>query len=329
MNPRRRPVLRRRLVFVGLSALAGSVFAAQRELGTPWLGAAIGATIGAGITTTQSLLDRSRLGSRVRRLPLLASGLIVWAAYLAVILPTAVVYLRLASGDWRLDPVAAAFSIALTLLFSSINTIGRLIGWRVLGNVLIGRYQRPVREDRIFLFLDLAGSTGLAERLGEVRVQELIAQFYRDIAQPIAAYDGEIYQYRGDEISVTWPLTEGTRDASCVACALAIRDCIAARADWYRGAFGVVPEFRIGLHGGPVVAGEVGDERREIMYFGDTINVAARIEVLAKREGRAICISGDLLGRLDLPGGAQATSLGRFQLQGKQAQTEVFSLTAG
>jgi len=196
----------------------------------------------------------------------------------------------------------------------------------VLGNVLIGRYRRPVHEDRIFLFLDLAGSTGLAERLGETRVQELVAQFYFDIAQPIAAHGGEIYQYRGDEISVTWPLAAGTRDGSCVACAFAIRDRIAARADWYRHAFGAVPEFRIGLHGGPVVAGEVGDERREIMYFGDTINVSARIEALAKDAGRAVCISGDLLGRLALPARVKATPLGQFQLRGKHQQTEVFSL---
>jgi class 3 adenylate cyclase len=326
MHPGQRRRLRRQLAFTGLGTLTGLAFDRLRGTGAPVLGAATGMAIAAGIIAIQQAIIRTRLGEALRRLPLIASSAIVAVAYSVVILSTVAVAIRLDAGVWRLDTTAIILSLGATVFFTSVNTIGHLVGWRVLRNVLIGRYRQPAREERIFLFLDLAGSTTLAERLGELRVQELIARFYFDIAQPIAAHDGEIYQYRGDEISVIWPLSD-ERDARCIACAFAIRDSIAARADWYRNAFGTVPEFRIGLHGGPVVAGEVGDERREIMYFGDTINVAARIQALAKREGRAVCISGDLLARLDLPAGVQATPLGSFQLQGKQQRTEVFSLT--
>ena len=319
---------RQRMVFITLSVLAGMAFVTVHELGSLPMGGTVGATIAFGIIAIDEAFERSALGDALRSLPLAVGAVIVAAAYLAVILPTLTLAYRVESGVWRIDGIAVAFSVALTSLFIIANRIGRLIGWRVLGNVLLGRYHRPVREERVFLFLDLAGSTGLAERLGETRVQALIARFYFDIARPIAAHGGEIYQYRGDEISVTWKLASGVRDANCVACAFAIRACIAARADWYRRTFGVVPAFRIGLHGGPVVAGEVGAERREIMYFGDTINVAARIEALCKRERRDICISGDLLARLRLPAAVEATRLGRFQLQGKQQDTEVFSLGA-
>ena len=319
----------RHLIFVAISTLAGMAFVTLRGHGGLPTGAAVGATIALGIISIDELVDRSAAGGALRRLPLIVGGLVVAVAYLAVILPTLALAYRIDSGIWQLDGIAVAFSVVLTLFFIAANRIGQLVGWRVLGNVLLGRYHRPVHEERVFLFLDLAGSTGLAERLGEARVQALIARFYFDIAQPIAAHGGEIYQYRGDEISVTWKLAAGVRDAACVACAFAIRACIAARADRYRRRFGVVPTFRIGLHGGPVVAGEVGDQRREIMYFGDTINVAARIEALCKRERREICISGDLLARLRLPAAVEATCLGRFQLQGKQQETEIFSLSVG
>ena len=319
---------RRRLIFVALSVLAGMAFVTVHELGSLPMGGTVGATIAIGIIAIDETIERSALGDALRRLPLAVGGLVVAVAYLAVILPTLALAYRVESGEWQLDFIAVAFSTVLTLLFITATRIGQLVGWRVLGNVLLGRYHRPVHEERVFLFLDLAGSTGLAERLGEARVQALIARFYFDIAQPIAAHGGEIYQYRGDEISVTWNLASGVRDANCVACAFAIRACIAGRAEWYHRTFGVVPSFRIGLHGGPVVAGEVGAERREIMYFGDTINVAARIEALCKRERRDICISGDLLARLCLPAAVEATRLGRFQLQGKQQETEVFSLGA-
>jgi adenylate cyclase len=333
MMPAASTAVRRRrwmrlLTIVAISVFTGPAFVTLRGRGSIATGAAVGATIAFGILAIDEIVDRTALGRALRRLPLAVGGLAVVAAYLAVILPTLTLAYRVDSGVWHLEGIAVGYSIVVTVLFITANRIGRLVGWRVLRNVLLGRYHRPVREDRVFLFLDLAGSTGLAERLGETRVQELIARFYFDIAEPIAAYGGEIYQYRGDEISVSWKLAAGIRDASCVACAFAIRACIAARADWYRRAFGVVPTFRIGLHGGPVVAGEVGDERREIMYFGDTINVAARIEALCKRERRDICISGDLLTRLRLPDAVRATPLGRFQLQGKQLETEIFSLSA-
>ena len=50
----------------------------------------------------------------------------------------------------------------------------------------------------------------------------------------------------------------------------------------YEREFGVVPKFRTGLHGGPVVASECGDHKQEIVYFGDTVNTAARIEQQCK-----------------------------------------------
>ena len=85
-------------------------------------------------------------------------------------------------------------------------------------------------------------------------------------AQPLI-YDGTIYV---------------TASYSCV---FAIDAALTAHAESYRSRFGVVPEFRAGLHGGPVVASQVGDSKQEIVYFGDTINTAARIQGECKRLG--------------------------------------------
>ena len=56
-----------------------------------------------------------------------------------------------------------------------------------------------------------------------------------------------------------------------------IQELIVAQSPHYEAEFGVVPRFRAGIHGGPVVASEVGDDKREIVYFGDTVNTAARL----------------------------------------------------
>ena len=84
----------------------------------------------------------------------------------------------------------------------------RLVGSRVLFNVALGRYRLPVREARVLMFLDLAGSTSLAEAMGELRVQNLLTRFFYDIDEAIVAHGGEVHAYVGDEVIVTWPLDE-------------------------------------------------------------------------------------------------------------------------
>ena len=61
-------------------------------------------------------------------------------------------------------------------------------------------------------------------------------------------------------------------------CFFAVRDRIEDRGESYRYEFGSVPRFRAGLHAGPVVISECGDSRRQIAYFGDTMNVTARLQ---------------------------------------------------
>jgi class 3 adenylate cyclase len=58
--------------------------------------------------------------------------------------------------------------------------------------------------------------------------------------------------------------------------------------------FGVVPSFRIGVHGGEVVVSEQGDTKRAIGVYGTTINIAARMEEAAKTHNVACAISGDV-----------------------------------
>jgi class 3 adenylate cyclase len=87
-----------------------------------------------------------------------------------------------------------------------------------------------------------------------------------------------------------------------------------------------VPEFRAGLHAGPVAISECGDSRRQVAFFGDTMNVAARLQALCKDAGRALLVSGDLL-RLLHPGPQlDVEALGPTQLRGRAAPVEVFAL---
>lgn len=216
--------------------------------------------------------------------------------------------------------------VAIGVLF--ILQMNRLAGANVLRDFVTGRYHRPAAEERIFLFLDLEGSTALAERLGSARYFELLRRFVDDLTDPIVASRGEIYQYAGDEVVVTWPLAAGVREGSCVRCFFWGREALAREAARYTRDFGAVPRFRGGLHGGTVTAGELGDLRRQIAFVGDILNTAARLQEYAKRQGLDLVVSGSLLDRLALPPGIAASRCGELTLRGKESRVAAWSLSA-
>jgi adenylate cyclase len=109
-----------------------------------------------------------------------------------------------------------------------------------------------------------------------------------------------------------------------------VLDRIEADAAAWTARFGTVPRLRAALHGGPVVTAEVGVDRHKIAYFGDAVNVTARIEALCRPLGVGILISQDLLGRLDpLPDGVRARPLGLHALRGRGAPLAVATLERG
>jgi len=316
------------LLFTASGIVAGLSYRALKDnLPGSYLDAALtGLAITLGLYLARIGLEWTRPGRWLQRQPFYVSTLVELAVYFGVVIAALDLAGHLIDGYTYANEDSVLYSFDVSWRLVLLWKVVRLVGGSVLFNLAIGRYNRPVRDDRAFLFLDLVGSTAITERLGETETQALLSQFYFDIAQPIAECGGEVYQYRGDEISVSWPLKRAARRAAPVACARAIQAKITERAAFYRNRFGLVPEFRIGLHGGPVVSGEVGDAKREIVFFGDTLNTTARLLQAAKQHGIDICISAALLSELTLPADVGARSLGLVELRGKRAPLELFAL---
>jgi class 3 adenylate cyclase len=275
----------------------------------------------------------SRSSEWVRRWPLVVE-IVVQSVVMAVVVATvamalqAVLYGNRIETAWLLAdfPRIVAVTFAASIVIGAAYELTRLIGSRVLFNVIIGRYRRPTREQRVLLFLDLAGSTSLAEKMGELRMHQLLTRFFLDIDGAIRAHGGEVHAYVGDEVIVTWRVTAKVSERRYLECFFAIQDRIAERADSYRREFGLVPNFRAGLHSGPVVISECGDSRRQVAYFGDTVNVAARLQEYCKEVGRTLLVSADLL-RLVRPGNDLVVeALGPTLLRGRAAAVEVFAV---
>ena len=186
----------------------------------------------------------------------------------------------------------------LWLLIVMLTIAGSLISDKYgpgnLRSFFMGRYFRPKREERIFMFLDLRSSTYIAQVLCEQQYFHFIKDVIRDATPVILRHKGRIYQYVGDEITVSWWLQEGLNKLNCIRCPMEVRRVFNHRSSYYMSNYGVVPDFKAGLHCGPVMVGEIGVVKRDIAFSGEVVGTAARIQNRCNHLEVNLLISQDL-----------------------------------
>ena len=187
----------------------------------------------------------------------------------------------------------------------------------IIWNFLKGKYNSPKEEVRVFMFVDLISSTTIAENLGNEKYHSLLKDFFADITNSILYNKGEIYQYVGDEIIISWKLNNGINNNHCLQCFFDMRKAISKRKEKYEAKYALVPDFKAGLHYGKVIAGEVGIIKRDITFSGDVLNTAARIQGKCNEYNVKILSSDELLELLPYQDFFQKISLGNIELKGK------------
>jgi adenylate cyclase len=293
-----------------------------------------GAAIGL-VLSTLGTLELGPWSDAMRRWPVVVVFLVRTLVYALAFLIIPSVTSALIHGS--LEPlrhptqVVTGLTLALSFGFGFIVnlalTVTRLLGPSTVLSFITGRYHRPRQEHRIVLFLDLVGSTKLAEGLGDRQFHGFLNRVFWNATDPVLQAGGEIYRYVGDEIIVTWPARAASTGAA-VECVFAIEDALARRRNEYLARYGTVPKFRAALHAGPLVVGEMGDVKREIVLLGDTMNTGARIENVCRVTGHDYIASAPAMPKLDaLPPGVHAQSLGPVELRGKENVLELFALT--
>jgi adenylate cyclase len=205
--------------------------------------------------------------------------------------------------------------------------ISRLLGDGVLFKLLYGKYNKPVEEDRIFMFLDLKSSTTIAEKIGHEKFYSLLNSFFHEITEPVLTARAHIYQYVGDEIVFTWETRDGIEDANCLQIFFSIKKKIEARRDEYLNKYGLTPQFKAGVHFGKVIVGQIGDLKSEIVYNGDVLNTTARIQELCNEYNRELLISRSLVAQLNLPASFDQEYLGKVKLKGKEKEIHIYAIS--
>src|SRR5204863_3998799 len=163
-----------------------------------------------------------------------------------------------------------------------------------LKNLIRGRYHKPRKENRIFLFLDINDSTTIAEQIGHEKYFNMLHDFFADITDPILANWGHIYQYVGDEIVICWKNNPKYK----LRCLRFVRESVLTfkrKENYYLKEYGVAPTFKAGIHAGDVTAGYIGIIKKELIFSGDTLNTTARIRSKCHELKHSFIVSIDFL----------------------------------
>jgi len=222
--------------------------------------------------------------------------------------------------------VDIAYSVLCVVLANLVLGIANIIGPRAFLNFIVGRYHTPVEERRFVLFVDIAGSTGLAERLGGVAIHRLLDRTFRLLSLSVVDYRGEVLNYVGDEVIVTWPERSGAIDCRPLQCFMAMRDELTRASSQFESEFGVVPRIRGSLHFGPVIVGEIGDIKRAIVFNGDVMNTAARLEELSRTVDGGFLASRAAMQRFNSLPPFAVRDLGRLPIRGRADGIDVIGI---
>lgn len=191
-------------------------------------------------------------------------------------------------------------------------------------DILAGKYIKPQIENRIIMFIDLKDSTPIAEKLGHQNYFLFIREFIYDLSLALIESNGIIYQYVGDEIVVSWKYNKDNMK-NCMAAIITARKNIQRRSEHFRRVYGIIPEFRIGIHVGDVTVGEIGVIKKDLAMSGDTMNTTARIRSACNELNHKFIVSKDFAEKSNLKP-FQLENLGIVELKGKSNGIELFAL---
>lgn len=196
----------------------------------------------------------------------------------------------------------------------------------VLWKFITGKYYHPREEEKIFMFLDLKSSTTIAEKIGNKKFFELLNDVYSNITQPIINCMGEIYQYVGDEVVITWSVENGLAENNCLLCFYRIQEALQAKQDYYFNKYNFRPSFKAGIHIGVATVGEIGVIKKDIVYSGDVLNTTSRIQKECNNQNVNILLSSELLQRMQIDGEFEKVPLGEIKLKGKEDKISLITI---
>ena len=233
------------------------------------------------------------------------------------------------SNQFIISPIALSIYFVMLILSEVLNffrLLGNHFGHGILFNFIIGKYKQPQEEERTFLFIDLKGSTKLAEQLGHIKYSRFINKCFNDLAEIVEKYDAEIYQYVGDEAVLTWLNNKHKVPQSAFHFYFDYAQLLESKSEDYLQKFDLVPQFKAALHSGNVMVTEIGNYRKELAYHGDVLNTTSRILELCSRYKKNFLVSEEAAIHIENCDSFRLTNFKEVILRGKNQMVDVFEV---
>jgi adenylate cyclase len=148
-------------------------------------------------------------------------------------------------------------------------------------------------QELTVMFIDIAGFTGLSERMGD-RVVPLLSGYLGLASDIVDANGGTIDKFIGDAVMAFWGAPTPQQDHALRCCRAALAFRVALESSGLADDQGQALQIRIGINSGPMLVGNIGSEvRLNYTVIGDTVNVASRLEGANKQYGTQILIGGE------------------------------------
>jgi adenylate cyclase len=177
------------------------------------------------------------------------------------------------------------------------------------------------------LFADLVGFSSMAENTAPKELIRLLNEYFSSMTEIILTHQGTVDKFIGDAVMAFWGAPLPIADHAVLACHAALEMQAAMRPlqqFWESQGFPPIAS-RIGLHTGPVVAGNIGSKKRfNYTVMGDTVNLAARLEHANKFYGTEIMLSEATYRRLGNT--FLIRELDQVQVQGRAQPVTVYEL---
>ena len=157
------------------------------------------------------------------------------------------------------------------------------------------------RRDITSMFTDITSFTTLAEGLEPSLIAPLLNEYLTGMTEIVFDHGGTLVKIVGDALNVLFgaPTDQPDHAGRAVACALALDVYAEAFRGRWQAKGVVVGMTRIGVHAGPALVGNFGGGRFfDYTAYGDTINIASRLEAANKALGTRICVSGSVVERI-------------------------------
>ncbi|MBB3700087.1 adenylate/guanylate cyclase domain-containing protein [Flammeovirga yaeyamensis] len=172
--------------------------------------------------------------------------------------------------------ILIVYLFPLKIIEYSFLELDEMIGPLHLKKMLFDKYSSSTSEERVFLFADLNNSTQIANQLGEERYSNFLKDVFEKFSV-IYDYYGDIFQYVGDEVVITWKVNDKHKNAYLDG-ANACLDTIKKSAPYFLNKYGIAPQFKMALHSGKVMTTTIGQLKKELCFHGEAINVTSKIQ---------------------------------------------------